>query len=109
MTTFKLDENNDFIVGNDILLCDGAEAILQVVKNVCLTFFSEMVLHSDQGVPYNEYIFEKENYAIIVKALKLAVERVEGVISVDYLVFSSMDNIANYEMKINTIYGALNV
>lgn len=81
-------KNHDVIfVDGDILFIANAERVAQDVKIKLLTFYGEWFLNVEHGVPYFEYILDKDPNLLLIRQIFrekiLEVDDVNGVDELD--------------------------
>lgn len=70
MSDLQLDDTGDLeVVGNDLVLTVGVDAIKQHLKQRLQTFLEEWFLDKRIGIAYYQYILKKNPDAIIVDSL----------------------------------------
>ena len=70
MSDLQLDDAGDVeVVGNDLVLTTGVDAIKQHLKQRLQTFLEEWFLDKRIGIAYYQYILKKNPDAIIVDSL----------------------------------------
>lgn len=100
---------NDIYLDNDgnIALTVDLQCVLQNCSQAAKTVLGEMVLNTNQGVPYFQTLFagvaQTEQYTT---ALRQAFLAVTGVVEVVSLMTSQDNNQFMYTAVIRTIYGA---
>ena len=113
MKAFKTDENNDvFLDGtHNIALCEGVEAIAQVIENVVRCQKGELQLDIERGIPYFETVFSSGIADIdIWKSYMIdAIENVSGVNSVVSFDITITGDVLKYVAEIDTIYGTATI
>lgn len=106
--TLAVNENNDLYLdknGNIAIVYD-LDATLQACQQAAQTILGEMVLQTDQGVPYFESVFiGSPNIAIYEAALKVAFLGVTGVEQIKSLTLTRENGVLSYIANIQTIYG----
>lgn len=88
MSSFKADADGNFtIVDNDLIFVDGADEVVQMLRQELRFFFTEWFLDLNQGVPYYEEITVKnpnlQRLAAIFKDKILSIPGVLELISFD--------------------------
>lgn len=120
--TFAVNTDNDMYLdalGNIAIVTD-LEAVLQVCRQVALTRLGEMVLQTDQGIPYLQAVFVGvPNLPAFEGALRAAWLAVQGVTSVVDLITRQGTTIipdtsittvsASYTATIVTVFGTGNI
>lgn len=107
--TLAINENNDIYidVAGNLARAYDITAVLQLCEHVAKTRLGELVLNTDQGIPYFETVWNgTPNFQQFEAALTTAFLGVEGVTSVVSLVVSQSNNILNYIAVIETIFGS---
>jgi hypothetical protein len=106
--TFAVNDKNDLylnVAGNIAIVVD-LEATLQACAQATKTVLGEMVLATDQGVPYFQNVWSGiVNQQQFDAALRTAILGVEGVVEVVSLVITQEQDTVVYTAVIRTIYG----
>lgn len=106
--TFGVNANNDMYVGRDgnLVVVRNLDAVLQYCQQVARTILGEMVLQTDQGIPYFEVVFVGvPNIPQFETALRAAWLQVAHVVRVVSLVTQQIGNTFEYTAVIMTDYG----
>lgn len=109
---FAVDENNDLYVGpgGTVAIARDLEAVLQACDHAAKTILAEMVLATDQGLPYFEAAWAgTPNVSQFEAALRAALLAVDGVTGVSALSIGQIANALTYQAQIVTVFGAGNV
>ena len=106
--TLACNTNNDLYLDSfgNIIVAYDLQAVLQVCQNVARSLLGEMVLNTDQGIPYFQTVWNgTPNFQQFQAALTTSLLAVPDVNSVLSLVVSQSGNTLNYTAVIQTIYG----
>lgn len=114
--SLAVDSNNDLYLDNNgnIAIVTGLTAVMQSCQQAAQTLLGEMVLQTNQGIPYFQVVFTGvPNVAQFEAALRtafLAVPGVTQVASIDIIQTGDPDsaepfNALSYTATIDTIYG----
>lgn len=116
--TFAVNENNDLYIDDNgnIAIVYNQEAILQACKQAALTLLGEMVLQTNQGIPYMQAVWvgvpSIPAFEGALRASWLSVSGVTGISQLTTIVGPYMPpgtNISitalSYSATINTIFG----
>ena len=106
--TFAVDANNDLFIGADdrLAIVTGVTAVEQAAAQAAKTVLSEMVLATDQGLPYFEAVWVGEpNIGQFEVALRAAISAVQDVLSIASLTIDQTGEELGYSAEIQTIYG----
>lgn len=107
--TFAADANNDLFLGKNgnLAIVSGLEAVLQNCAHLAKSLLGEMVLETDQGLPYRETLWTgAHNVAQFEAALRAGLLGVDGVSEITSLNINQVGNTLKYAADIVTIYGA---
>ena len=107
-TTLASDENGDLFLGDDgnIAMLSGLPAVEQRCAEAARTRLSELVLQTDEGLPFLESVFTgSPNIATFENALRAALVAVDGVSAVTALTIGQAGAILNYAAEIDTVFG----
>lgn len=107
MRSFATDSNNDiFITGRNLTLCQNIEAVLCVARNAAQAILGEMVLAKDQGMPYFETVWVgNPSAAPFEAAFRARVGAIDGVTEITSLETEQAGDVMRYAATITTIYG----
>lgn len=106
--TLSVNSNNDIYVGVDgnIALAYDLTATLQACAQAAKTILGEMVLNTDQGIPYFQVVWvgvpQLPQFEAALRSAWLAVEGVTDILSVSLT--QSGDTLL-YSAEILTVYG----
>lgn len=106
--TLAVDSNNDLYLGIDgnIVIVRNLEAVLQACEHAAKTVLGELVLATNQGVPYFQNVWSGiPNYQQFDAALRSAILDVADVLEVVSLLIAPEGDIVKYNAVIRTIYG----
>lgn len=106
--TIAVNADNDMYLDStgNIALVYGLQATLQSCAQVAKTILGEMVLATNQGIPYFEVVFNGiPNLTQYSAALQLAWAAVPDVIEIISLTIGQSGNQLTYTAVINTDYG----
>ena len=106
--TIAVNNNNDIYIGADgnLAFFTGLQATLQCCEHAAKTILGELVLQTDEGLPYFQAVWVgAPNIAQFENALINAVQAVSGVQNVLSVNISSINNTLLYDLTILTIYG----
>ena len=109
-TVIAINDQNDIYVdsANNLAIAKGQEAVAQAAKTATLAQLGEMVLFTTQGMPALQNIFVgSPNYAVYQAAIVSAIQKINGVVSVNSVVLQQNGNTLNYTAEIETIYGTM--
>jgi hypothetical protein len=122
VTTFAVNSNNDLYVNSsgNIAFAHDEEAIGQACRQVALTLLGEMVLQTDQGIPYQTAIWVGvPNVPAFEAALRGGWLGVNGVVSIMDLTISlepftipttgKSVTALSYSATINTTFGTVDI
>jgi hypothetical protein len=107
--TIAVDKNNDMYIdaNGNLAIVFGLQATLQACAQAAKAQLGEMVLATDQGIPYFQQVWiGVPNLQQFEAALRSAFLGVSGVIEVVSLSLSQTSNTLSYTAVIRTIYGA---
>lgn len=110
--TFAVDGNNDLFIGADdkLTVATGIEAVKFACEHAAKTILGEMVLATDEGLPYFEAVWTgAPNLAQYEDALRDALLAVADVEEVTTLSIAQAGNEVTYTAEILTVYGATTV
>lgn len=91
MKDFKLDENGDVVVSNDINIIEGNEALCQQIRMILGTYLGEWFLNKNEGINYREILIKNPSDDFI----RTEIQR--GLLQVDDTLW-----ITEYDQKIET-------
>lgn len=106
--TFATDANNDLFLdkNGNIAIYTQLDAVLQCCEHAVQTLLGEMVLATDQGIPYMQTVFVGvPNLQIFESALREAILDVPDVTTITSLIISQEADVLQYTAVIQTIYG----
>lgn len=106
--TFAVNANNDIYIGDDgnLAIAIDLQAVLQACAQAAKTLLGEMVLNTDQGIPYFETVWNGvPQIQQFQAALRRAFLNVTGVVEVVSLITSQVDNTLQYTAVIRTVFG----
>lgn len=106
--TFAVDANNDLYLGTDdrLAMVTGAAAVGQACAHAAKTILGEMVLATDEGLPYFEAVWNgTPNLAVFEAALRTALLEVDGVTDITALSMVVSGGVLTYAATIVTVYG----
>lgn len=107
--TLSVNAKNDIYLNHDgnLSISFDVQAVLQDCAQKAKTLLGEMVLNTDQGIPYFQLVWVGvPNIQQFTSALRLAFLSVTGVIEVVSLITSQVDDSLRYTAVIRTIYGS---
>jgi hypothetical protein len=108
MKTLAVNNQNDLYLDNNgnIAIATGLIATMQACQQAAQTLLGEMVLQTDQGIPYFQVVFNGvPNIAQFEASLRAAFLGVDGVVQVESIdIVQNGDNLG-YTAIIQTIYG----
>ncbi len=110
--TFSVDINNDLYIGTDgnLSISAGLQATLQACEQASKTKLGEMVLNTDQGLPFETALWNgNPNLAQFEAALRGAITNVPGVVRILEISIQVSENTLSYVVSILTTYGPGNV
>jgi hypothetical protein len=106
--TFGVNASNDLFIGDDgnLTIVTGLEAVQQACAQAAKTLLGEMILATDQGIPYFDAVWSGDpDTSRFEAALRIAILDVEGVTEVTNLtIVRSGDQLA-YTAEIASVYG----
>ena len=108
MQTLAVNINNDIYLDSqgNIALAFDLNAVLQNCEQAVKTLLGEMVLNTDQGVPYFQNAFSGVlNLQQFSAALRTAILSVPNVLEVVSLVINTESDILSYTATIRTTFG----
>jgi len=114
MIDIKLDpvSHDLFTVDNDLVLVDGADALVQNLKIRLWTFFGEWFLNTSSGLRYFEDILVKNpnlpRVEILIKAIILETDEVNQLLEFDFT-YDARQRSASVSFTVDTIYGPLSI
>lgn len=106
--TLAVNANNDLYLDDqgNIAVSYDLQALLETCSQAAKTRLGEMVLNTDQGIPYFETVFigvpQLKQFEAALRATFLAID---GVVEVVSLITAQQDNTLTYTAIIRTIYG----
>lgn len=106
--TFAVNEKNDLYIGRDgnLAIAEGLEAVKQLCEQVSNTRLGEMVLHTNQGIPFFQSLWGgTRNLAQFEAALRVALSNVPEVTRILEISIEVQDDTLNYTAVILTTYG----
>ncbi len=106
--TFSVNSNNDLYLGIDgnISISLDLEAVLQNCAHVVKVRLGEVVLNTDQGIPYFETVWNGiPNIIQFESAARSAILGVNGVTEVISFKTFIIDDALEYTAVIKTLYG----
>lgn len=106
--TFSVNSSNDLYLGRDgnISISFGLEAVLQICAHVVKVRLGEVVLNTDQGIPYFETVWDGvPNLIQFESAVRTAILQVDGVIEVVSFRTTIVDSTLKYVAVIRTVFG----
>lgn len=122
VTTFAVNANNDLYLDTDgnIAIVTDLQAVLQACQQAAKTLLGEMVLQTDQGIPYFTAVWVGvPNLSAFQNALTTSWLQVTGVVSVDNLTTKQAPVVipgttltseaVSYSATITTIFGSSNL
>lgn len=107
--TFAVNENNDIYIGKDgnLAIVEGLEATLQLCEQYVKTTLGELVLQTNDGIPYFNTVWAgSPRPQQFEAAVRQACLTVEGVTDINSFSFSQSGDTLNYEINIQTSYGS---
>lgn len=107
-TTLAADSNGDLFLdgGGNLAWLSGLAAVEQTCAEAARVRLGELVLQTDEGLPFFDAVFTgSPNIATFEAALRAALVAVDGVTGVDALVISQAGNTLSYTAEIATVYG----
>jgi hypothetical protein len=110
--SFAVDANNDLFIGADdkLTMATGIDAVKFACEHAAKTILAEMVLATDEGLPYFEAVWtgapNLPQYEVALRDALLAVDGVEEVVT---LTIGQTADEVTYTAAILTIYGATTV
>lgn len=110
--TLAVDANNDLFIGADdrLSISVGVFAVEQACAQAARTLLGEMVLATDQGLPYFQAVWTgAPNIPQYEAALRAALLAVADVTEVTTLSIGQNGNELTYSAEIATVYGPGNV
>lgn len=113
MRTLLSDENNDlYLVNNDLAMGEGQQAVAQIVNNVLRTQLGELSTDTTRGIPYLETVLGDNPdvnlwSSYMVNAIN-SIEYVNRVVSFVPKV-DGQTNTLSFMSRISTIYGDYNI
>ncbi len=106
--SFSINDVNDIYLdkNGNLAISDGLTALIEICKQYMQTILGELVLNTDQGLPYFQAVFTGvPNVQQFVAAGRAALLTVDGVIQVLSFDVTVSDKKLNYIAVIQTIYG----
>ena len=106
--TLSVNANNDLYLGSDgnIVLAVDITATLQACKQAVRTLLGEMVLATEQGLPYFQNLWggvpNIQQFEAYIRQAILAVDGVQEIVS---LTSEQQGDVFTYEAVILTVYG----
>lgn len=111
--TLALNENNDIYLGPDgnIVMSEGIVAVEYACQNAVQTLLGEMIYSSNQGVPYNETVFQVGSPILpqFDAGLRVAILSVPGVVGIKSLSVQIDADTLVYSAVIVTEFGEGNL
>lgn len=107
MTSIATDDLNDILVNdsNNFVLLDGIQATLQDCEHKLKAQRGEMVLQIDEGVPYEDTVFNNTNLQAFRAASIEQLLDVPNVLEVIEFTPSWTGDVVSFVAVIRTIYG----
>lgn len=112
MKTFAIDENNDFYLdkSGNLPLLSGREAVEQTSRNYAATVYAEMIHQYDQGVPFDQSVFERfPNIPVFEIGLRRRLQEVPNVRSVVRIDVDFIGDTLAYSATLDTDFGEVPV
>lgn len=111
MRTFATDFNNDlYVVGDDLAMYEGIEAVMQLCEHSVKAQLGEMILAMEDGVPTMQTVWQSAaNIAMFEAYLRRAIMSVPNVTGIASLAISVEGSAVVYSATIQTIYGIGNI
>jgi PPE-repeat protein len=107
--TLAINENNDIYLGADgnIVVVEGITAVEQACQMAAQTLLGEMIYSSNQGVPYNETVFQVGAPILpqFDAGLRVAILAVPGVTGIKSLIIQQVEDALTYNATITTEFG----
>jgi hypothetical protein len=106
--TFSVNSNNDLFLGIDgnISISYDLQAVLENCAHIVKVRLGEVVLNTDQGLPYFETVWNGvPNLIQFESAARNALLQIDGVTEVVSFKISIVDDVLVYLATIRTIYG----
>lgn len=110
--TLGINSNNDIYLGSDgnIAVLSGIQAVKDACKTATQALLGEMVLATNQGIPYFQAVFiGTPKYAIYVAYLRSTLLGVPGVKKVKSLEMRVSNNTLGYTATIETDFGTVDL
>lgn len=107
--TFATDEKNDLFIGKDggLSVASGIVAVENIAAQVAKTLLGEMILATDQGLPYFEAVWTgSPNLPQFEAAFRAAILAVDGVTGITSLTLQQVGDRLTYAAEIETVFGA---
>lgn len=107
MKTFATTSTNDLaIAGRSMTLKQDLDAVLLVCAHCARAILGEMVFAQQQGMPYFETVWSgASSSAPFEAAFRQRIQQVEGVLRVEELEVTRVDDVMAYRATIATVYG----
>lgn len=106
MTTFKLDKNNNLCFESEFELLNGADALIQDIRNMLLMFKGEYPFDSDTGLDYYG-IMSKQSKENIETLILNRIRQDERVKSIKNIETTAKNGELSLSMQILTSWGEL--
>lgn len=107
MRSFAVTDTNDFaLVGRSLALNEGMQAVLDVCAHAAKAILGEMVFAQEQGMPYFQTVWVgAPTTAPFEAAFRARISQVPGVVGIEELTTSQVQDTMRYEAMIVTVYG----
>jgi len=104
---FAVNENNDLYLKNGrMVVVNGIQAVMQACEHAAKTLLGEMVLATNQGIPYFQSVWiGVPNFQQFEAALRNAFLAVPNVVEVVSLTVVQTKNVLTYTAVIRTNFG----
>lgn len=106
MKTFKLDKNNNLCFESNFELLDGADALIQDVRNLLLMFKGEYPFNTELGLDYYGMLSNQSKESI-ESAILERIKQDERVKSIRNIETSAKNGNLDLSMQILTTWGEL--
>lgn len=108
MITITTNNNNDIFIDkyNNLSMTSNIDALANVIKNVILTRYNELLYNQEKGVKYFETIFnDKPDITSFQVSIIKEVLKVDKVLKVINFKYEIINNLFKYELLIQTEFG----
>jgi len=108
LKTFAVTKTNDLAIsGRSLQIVENINAVLLVCAHCAKAILGEMVFAQQQGMPYFQTVWVgAPNTAPFEAAFRERIQQIAGVVRIDELETTRVDDVMAYRAVITTIYGA---